>query len=221
VFAVVPAFNEGGVIQGPLRTLSKHVDRVIVVDDGSSDDTAERAVAAGATVLRHVVNRGQGAALMTGIAFALRCGAHYVVTFDADGQHRATDIDRLLEPLRQGAAEIALGSRFIGSSQRVPVVRRAVLKAAVVFTRIVNRVLVTDAHNGLRAFTRRAALHLDLRLDRMAHASELLDQIRRSKLGYCEVAVTIDYTDYSLAKGQRSSAALRIVWDYVVARLLD
>jgi glycosyltransferase involved in cell wall biosynthesis len=221
VFAVVPAYNEGRVIARPVQDLLEHVERVIVVDDGSSDDTGRRALEAGATVLRHAVNRGQGASLMTGIRFALKSGANYLITFDADGQHRAVDIERLLEPLVTGQADVSLGSRFLGASEGMPVLRRWVLRVAVGFTRLVNRVKVTDAHNGLRAFTRRAASRIDLQFDRMAHASELLDQIRSSKLKYLEVPVVIDYTAYSLAKGQRSSAAFRIVWDYLVGRILD
>jgi polyprenyl-phospho-N-acetylgalactosaminyl synthase len=217
---VMPAFNEASAIGAVVAELLPHYPRVVVVDDGSRDDTAERALAAGAMVLRHPLNRGQGAALQTGIRFALERGSRAVVTFDSDGQHRPEDIPRLLEPIAAGRAEIALGSRFLGAGRSVPMGRRLLLKGAVLFTRLTSGVALTDAHNGLRAFSRRAAERIDIRLDRMAHASELIDQIRRMGLPFEEVPVTVRYTDYSLAKGQRASGALKIVFDYFVGRIL-
>jgi len=220
VFAVIPAFNEGEAIRGVVAELAALGVRVVVVDDGSADDTAENARAAGATVLRHEINRGQGAALQTGISYGLERGARFVVTFDADGQHAAEDMPRLIEPLLRGEADIALGSRFLGGESSVPGSRRALLRAAVAFTLVTSGVRLTDAHNGLRAFSRRAASLLDLKLDRMAHASEIIDQIRRSGLRFVEVPVHVRYTEYSRRKGQRSLAALRIAADYLLGRLL-
>jgi glycosyltransferase involved in cell wall biosynthesis len=171
-------------------------------------------------VLRHVVNRGQGAALQTGIQFALLRGAGVVVTFDADGQHRVQDVESMVAPILRGECEITLGSRFLGGTEDIPASRRRMLRLAVLFTRIVNRVNVTDAHNGLRAFSRRAAEQINITLDRMAHASELIDQIRASGLGFREVPVQIRYTDYSIDKGQRSGNAIRIVLNYLLGRVL-
>ncbi len=159
--------------------------------------------------------------MQTGITFALVRGAKFVVTFDADGQHRVEDIAALLEPIRNGECEIALGSRFLGKTVDMPVSRRRVLKLAVLFTRVVNRVRLTDAHNGLRAFSRVAAQRIDITLDRMAHASELIDQIRRSGLAYKEVPVQIRYTEYSMAKGQSSRGAFRIVLHYLLGRVFQ
>lgn len=220
-FVVVPAFQEAASIGRVAAELRATGARVVVVDDGSSDDTAARAREAGALVVRHAVNRGQGAALQTGIAHALECGARRVVTFDADGQHSPGDLPALLEPLEQGRAEIALGSRFLGSAPDMPWTRRIVLRAAVVFTRLTSGLAVTDTHNGLRAFSRRAASELCLRQDRMAHASELLDQVRRSGLPWVEVPVHVRYTEYSRAKGQSSTAALRIAAEYLIGRWLE
>ena len=192
------------------------------LDDGSTDETARRAAEAGAVVLRHVINRGQGAALQTGIAWALARGAEYVVTFDADGQHEPGDLPHLLAPLLRGEADFALGSRFLaGRPVEVPRLRRWVLRAGIGFTWLASGMRLTDAHNGLRAFSRRAALALDLRLDRMAHASELIDQIRSSGLGCVEVPVRVRYTDYSRSKGQGSANALRIAADYLLGRILS
>lgn len=221
IWVVVPAFNEQASIGRVVAEVRQHQFSVVVVDDGSTDETGEAARRAGAIVLRHVVNRGQGAALQTGIVFALLRGADCVVTFDADGQHRVEDINVVVEPIRQGRADIVLGSRFLEDrGDTIPTARRWLLRMAVVFTRLVNRVRLTDTHNGLRAFSRRAAERIELQLDRMAHATELLDQIRESGLPFCEVPVQIRYTDYSLAKGQSARGAFRIVLHYILAKVL-
>lgn len=221
VFIVVPAYNEEAVIGDVVRALRERYPRVVVVDDGSADRTAIAARQAGATVLRHVINRGQGAALQTGIAHALSRGAECIVTFDADGQHRVEDVERLMEPIRSGRAEVVLGSRFLAcGAEGIPRGRRWTLRLAVLFTRVVNRMNLTDAHNGLRAFSRRAAEGIDLHLDRMAHATELIDQIRESGLPFLEVPVTVRYTDYSMAKGQSVRGAFRIVLHYILGKVL-
>jgi polyprenyl-phospho-N-acetylgalactosaminyl synthase len=220
LFVVIAAYNEAGAIGRVVTELRQVYANVVVVDDGSSDDTWRNARDAGAIVLRHIINRGQGAALQTGIAYALGAGAQIVITFDADGQHRVEDIAALAAPISRGEVEISLGSRFLADRDAIPAGRRVVLLAAVVFMRMTSGVKLTDAHNGLRAFSRRAAEHLDIQLDRMAHASEVIDQIRNSGLSYREIPVRVRYTEYSLQKGQRSSAAFRVAWDYLVGRLL-
>lgn len=219
VWAVVAAYNEAPAIGRVVADLVRHRYAVVVVDDGSVDDTGRRARAAGAKVITHPVNLGQGAALQTGIQFAVRKGADYIVTFDADGQHRASDIETLLESLKQHCVDFALGSRFLGHAPAMPLARRALLKAATWFTRLATGLRLTDTHNGLRAMTRRGASRIMLRQNRMAHASELLHQIARSSLGYVEVPVTIEYSAYSLAKGQRLSDSLRILVDLSAQRL--
>lgn len=220
VYLVLPAFNEAKVVGDVVRAVRAQYDHVVVVDDGSVDQTAAEAAESGATVLRHLLNRGQGASLQTGIEFCLRRGARYIATFDSDGQHRVEDIERLLEPIVAGEADVALGSRFLKPTTEVPTGRKWLLRGAVLFTRLVSGVNVTDAHNGLRAFSRRAAERIEIRMDRMAHASELIDQIRKSGLPFKEVPVTLLYTGYSTAKGQRGSAAFRIVFDYLIGRIL-
>jgi polyprenyl-phospho-N-acetylgalactosaminyl synthase len=220
VFVVIAAFNEARSLGEVVRELLPVCPNVIVVDDGSSDETWQVAHAAGAVVLRHFLNRGQGAALQTGISYALLRGAEVIVTFDADGQHRPEDIPALVEPIAQGEVEICLGSRFLEHGDAVPLGRRALLMAAIVFMRITSGLKLSDAHNGLRAFSRRAASGFDIQLDRMAHASEFIDQVRASGLPYKEVAVRVRYTDYSRAKGQRSTAALRVAFDYLIGRLI-
>lgn len=219
VWVVVAAYNEVRVIGRVVADLIRHRYAVIVVDDGSMDDTGRWARAAGAKVITHPVNLGQGAALQTGIQLAVSKGADYVVTFDADGQHRASDIETLLDSLKTHSVDFALGSRFLGCAPAMPLARRTLLKAATWFTRLATGLQLSDTHNGLRAMTRRGASHITLRQNRMAHASELLHQIARSSLGYVEVPVTIEYSAYSLAKGQRLSDSLRILVDLSAQRL--
>jgi glycosyltransferase involved in cell wall biosynthesis len=219
LWIVVPAFNEEGKIGEVVGELKRLYPNVVVVDDGSADETRARALEAGAVVLRHPINRGQGAALQTGLQYGLLKEAKYLVTFDADGQHPVDALPRLLSPILSGQAEIVLGSRFLQDAGGVPWTRRLLLGAAVLFTRLFSGVRLTDAHNGLRAFSRKAAGMIDIQLDRMAHASEIIDQIRRSGLVFTEVPVRIHYTEYSRAKGQSASAAVRIVFDYFVGRL--
>jgi polyprenyl-phospho-N-acetylgalactosaminyl synthase len=219
VWVVVPAYNEARVIAGVIAELKRDAHRIVVVDDGSSDSTAEMATECGAAVLRHPINLGQGAALQTGIEFALARGAELIVTFDADGQHRTADVARLIDALEAERADFALGSRFLGSAANVPPLRRVLLRAATLFTRLTTGLALTDAHNGLRAMTRRGALCIRLRQNRMAHASEILGQIAASGLKFVEVPVTIDYSSYSLAKGQRSGDLIVILLDLFARRL--
>lgn len=218
-FVVLPAFNEAAVIGHVVRELLALGLKVVVVDDGSADETASEARAAGAITLRHALNRGQGAALQTGIDYCLGRGAEILVTFDADGQHSTEDIPRLVRPVLDGVVDVALGSRFRGTTENMPALRRLLLKLAVLFTRMYSRARVTDVHNGFRVFSRRAAARIRITQDRMAHASELIDQIVGSGLPYKEVPVHVRYTEYSRAKGQRTSGALRILADYLLGDL--
>ena len=217
---VIAAYNEETRLASTLTQLCSLYRNIVVVDDGSCDKTSDIAASYPVWRLRHGINCGQGAALQTGIDFALQHGAQYIVTFDADGQHDSADIQRLLAPLQRDEVEIALGSRFLGTSVNIPRHRWLVLKAAVVFTRIVSNIAVTDTHNGLRAFTRAAAFQIRITQNRMAHASEILDEIRRHRVRYCEVPVTIRYTPETLAKGQSSWNAVKITGQFVLGRLI-
>jgi glycosyltransferase involved in cell wall biosynthesis len=220
VFVVVPVFNERPTIDGVLRELVAICPNVVVVDDGSSDGTAAVARRRARWTLRHPVNRGQGAAIQTGLDFARRRGAGVIVTFDGDGQHDPQEIEHIVAPIRRGECDVVLGSRFLGSAPRLPAARRLAIRLAVVVTRVLTGLAVTDTHNGLRAFSDRAAARIDITLDRMAHASELLDIIAREKLAWCEVPVHIRYTDYSLGKGQTLANAPRVLLHYLIGRLV-
>jgi polyprenyl-phospho-N-acetylgalactosaminyl synthase len=221
IFVVMAAYNEAEAIRPVVDSLlSASYPHVVVVDDASTDRTVEVLKDSPVYLLRHCVNRGQGAALQTGIEFALSRGAEIVVTFDADGQHDVRDIAGMVSPLLAGECEVTLGSRFLGKTEGMPLTRRLILKAGVLFTRVFSRIRVSDIHNGLRAFTARAAAHIHLEMDRMAHASEILDQIQQSGLRYREVPVTIRYTSYSIGKGQSSWNAVRIALELLLRRKL-
>lgn len=219
IWIVIPGFNEGEVIREVVTRVRALYPRIVVVDDCSHDMTGEQARSAGATVLRHPMNLGQGAALQTGIRYALAQGATHIVTFDADGQHRVEDIEVLLRKQRETQADVVFGSRFLGSATDIPPLRRLVLKTAVVFTAFTSGVRLTDAHNGLRLLTRRAAEAIRIRQNRMAHASEIIAKVGSLRLKFAEAPVTIVYTKYSLSKGQKLSNAINILAELFVARL--
>lgn len=219
LWVVIPAYNEGEVIAQVVGGVRAQYPCVIVVDDCSNDETGDSALRGGAVVLRHAVNLGQGAALVTGIRHALDRGATFIVTFDADGQHRVQDIAVLVQRQRETGAEVVVGSRFLGTAMNIPPLRKFVLKLAVRFMRITSGLRLSDAHNGFRLLTRQAAQKLRLRQNRMAHASELIDQVAALGLTIAEAPVVIQYTDYSLRKGQRLSNAVNVLWELLLARL--
>lgn len=221
VWVVVPAFNEGTMIARVVQSVRRKFPNVIVIDDASRDQTGEIARRAGAHVLRHPINLGQGAALQTGFEYALDAGASHIVTFDADGQHDIEDVAPMLERLRAAKADLALGSRFLGTTIGMKQSRRWLLRAAVLFTWATTGLKLTDCHNGLRVLTADAASMLTVRQNRMAHASEILGNIRRHKLHFIEVPVTISYTDYSRQKGQSFGDAFAICRDLFAMRLMQ
>lgn len=219
-YVVVPVYNEGHRVTQTLQPLVAAGYSVVAIDDGSTDQSWELMRVVGVTRLRHILNRGQGAAIQTGVDYALMQGAEFLVTFDADGQHLISDIPALLQPLVEGRADVTLGSRFLGRTIDMPPARWLLLKAGVLFTKIISGINVTDTHNGLRAFTAAAAAHLCLSLDRMEHASEILNKISASKLRYLEVPCTITYSPETLRKGQSAHDALRVAFRFVASLLM-
>jgi glycosyltransferase involved in cell wall biosynthesis len=222
VAVIIAAYKEEGMIATVVKNVISHGHHnVIVVDDGSPDKTGEEAFKAGATVLRHPLNRGQGAALKTGIDFAVREGADAIVTFDADGQHDAAEIGKIAAPVLAGTADCALGSRFIGSATNIPFLRMLALKGGAFIMRIMYGVKLTDSHNGFRALSRKAAQAIDLRADRMEHASEIISEIGKKKLTYVEIPVHIVYTEYSIKGSKQGSLpAIRILWKMIVNKVM-
>jgi glycosyltransferase involved in cell wall biosynthesis len=217
-WVVIPAYREARVVRGVVEQVRGICPRIVVVDDGSTDETGNEALTGGATVLTHIVNLGQGAALQTGIDFALLEGADYIFTFDADGQHAAESLLVLADTMRATGADVVLGSRWLGRAEAMPLPRRLMLRLAVIFTRLHSGLGVSDTHNGLRLFTRAAAQRLRITQPRMAHASEILAQIGALKLRFAEAPVTVRYTEYSLRKGQKISGMFRVLVDIFYAR---
>ncbi|MDD5577896.1 MAG: glycosyltransferase family 2 protein [Methylobacter sp.] len=219
VWVVIAAFNEGEVIGQVISRLRKSFDNIAVVDDDSKDQTASNSIEAGAWVITHPINLGQGAALQTGIDFAIERGAAYIVTFDGDGQHRPEDALSMVERAQAGNVDVVLGSRFLGNAVGIPKFRRLILKLAAAFTALTSGIWLTDAHNGLRVLTADAAKKIRLQQNRMAHASELIDLAAWLKLRVVEHPVTIEYTPYSLAKGQKLSNSISILTDLLIAKI--
>ena len=221
VFIVVPVFNEGAVIASAIESLIDKGYSVVCVDDASTDNSLAAIRSLRVFSLHHAVNLGQGASLQTGMTFALGKNAEYIIHFDADGQHNPADIPVLLEPLQKGEADVVLGSRFLRDEDRaaVPPAKRFLLKTGVFVNWLLTGVRLTDAHNGFRAMTAEAAGRIDLRENRFAHASEILDEIRKKRLRVVERPTAIVYTEYSQAKGQSMWNSIKIVMDMLLRRI--
>jgi len=167
------------------------------------------------------VNLGQGAALQTGMAYALRSGADIAVHFDADGQHDCGQIDDLTAPILNGLAEVAFGSRFLRKQDavRVPPSKRIVLRAGILLSWLMTGVRLSDTHNGFRALSRKALQAVQLHENGFAHATEILQRVREARLKFVEVPITVQYSSYSQQKGQRLSGSFHILFDLIMARL--
>jgi UDP-N-acetylglucosamine---dolichyl-phosphate N-acetylglucosaminyltransferase len=218
VAIVIPAYNEEQTILEVIRSLKQHgFTTLIVVDDGSSDRTGELACQEGVILLRHVLNRGLGGALGTGITAALRLGAEAVVTFDADGQHDPDDIARLLEPIAKGEADVVIGSRMLEPTG-MPYPRRLANWTANIVTYLLFRGWTTDSQSGLRAFSSQAAARIQIMTSGMEVSSEIIGETVKKRLKRTEVPVQAIYTDYSLSKGQNFTVGLQTLRKLVLAK---
>lgn len=198
--AVIPAYNEATRIATVVRAALPHVDRVIVVDDGSADDTGGAAKAAGATVLRHPDNCGAGAATMTGIEAARRLGATSIVTLDADEQHDANEIPVLLAALGSDV-DIVFANRF-GQRNKIPPIRRVFNGIGNLVTLAATGMWVSDSQCGFKAFGHRAVREIDLRMNGFEFCTEIVRECVQRKWRYTQVPVKVLYSKYTLAKGQ-------------------
>src|SRR3989338_3201435 len=215
--AIVPAYNVEQTIGSVVRNLFEHVDRVVVVDDGSDDATAAAADSAGAEVLRHALNRGQGAALETGHEFARVIGADHVLHFDADGQFDVRDVQPALAELRRSNADVLFGSRFLDKRSSIPwFKKRVLLPVGRVVSRLFGGGKLSDTHNGFRIFNRRALEKIRLTQDGMAHATEIQSLVKRHGLRYIEHPVKVTYTEY----GQGIQEGTRIVRDLLFGKFV-
>lgn len=216
-WVVIPLYNEATVIGNVVKELRTHFVHVVCVDDGSADGSADVAAKAGAHLVQHPVNLGQGAALQTGITFALaHTSCDFIVTFDADGQHRIEDALAMLSVARDENLAIVFGSRFLDDRTKPGLIKKVILKTAVWVSNMTTSLKLTDAHNGLRVIRRDAAEQINLKQDRMAHATEIVLELGRTHLPWREYPVELLYTEYSKAKGQSVLNAVNILVDLVV-----
>ena len=218
VYIIIPVFNEAATLRSVLFNLEAHgFSNIIIVDDGSTEDIFYGISDLPVYYLRHRTNLGQGAALQTGFEFAKRFNPSIVITFDADGQHDAGSLPSLLRPLEKAEVDVTLGSRFLELKQdKMPSRRKWMLKAARLINFLFTGLLLSDAHNGLRAMNNKALHAVSLKENRMAHASEFILQLKKHRLQFREVPVSIRYTDYSRKKGQQSSDSIKILFDLVL-----
>ena len=211
---IIPVYNEAAVIGDVVAGVLEHFPYVVCVDDGSTDESAVILSKTNVRLVRHPINVGQGAALQTGIEYALLDPQiRYLVTYDADGQHRLEDALSLVQLLRDDGLDIVFGSRFLDQRTQMSVLKRIVLRTAVAYTNVTSGIHLTDAHNGLRAFTVDVGRQLHLRQSGMAHASEIIERVADRKFRFKEAPVEILYTDYSRSKGQSVLNSVNILFD--------
>lgn len=215
---IIPAFNEAQVIKATIESLKPILRKtkadVIVVDDGSEDSTADKALGSNTKVkvLTHVLNRGLGGAIGTGLAYAKKYNYDYAVTFDADGQHHPSDLEKILKPLIAGEADVVIGSRYLNAKKDMPFDRQIILNLSNIFTFMLFGLYTTDSLSGFRAFNKYAIDHIVIKTDRMEVSNEFFSEIRRLKLRLIEVPIQVIYTQYSRVKGQSNSNALNIIY---------
>lgn len=221
IFVIVPTYNENNVLGEVVAQLVNNDYTVVVVDDGSITAPSEQVKNLPVHLLTHQQNLGQGAALETGTNYAVQQGADYIVHFDADGQHNSGDIPALMNPLTTNKADIVFGSRFLTNKSNISFGKRLLLQLARYINFLFTGILLTDAHNGLRALTAAAAEKIHLTENRMAHASEILFLVKKHGLRFTEIPVTIKYTAYSKKKGQSAWNSIRIFFDLLLHKLFE
>ncbi len=215
VWLVIPAFNEASVIADVIADVRSVFDHVVCVDDGSKDGTGDVALRAGAHLVRHPVNLGQGAAIQTGIEYARRQpGAQVFATFDADGQHRLKDVVAMIDRLSTEDVDLVVGTRFAEpSASKPPLVKRVILRVAAALSPSSRQLGLTDAHNGLRVFNKTVADQINITMSGMSHASEFIALAVENRWRVAEEPVEILYTDYSKSKGQPLLNGVNIIFD--------
>jgi polyprenyl-phospho-N-acetylgalactosaminyl synthase len=220
IFIIVPGFNEASVIRQTVVTLLEKKYAVVVVDDASTDNTRNVLLGLPVFYIRHLSNLGQGAAIRTGMELALKKGAEFIVTFDADGQHDVTDIEKMIHLLQQEKADIIFGSRFLeGAATNVHTSRKIILKTARLINYLASGILLSDANNGLRVMTREAALKMQITENRSSHNAQVQNLVKKHGLKYAECPVNISYSAYSKKKGLRNINSIRILYDLILYKI--
>jgi len=216
IACIIPAWNEEKNITKVVESVKPYADFIIVINDKSQDTTAELAEKAGAIVINHPINRGQGASLQTGNDYALSLGADIIVHFDGDDQFLAEEINDMIEPIKRGEADIVFGSRFLGKETNFPFLKKNVIyPLAQIFTRLILGVRLSDPQNGFRAMNRQAAEEIRIINREMAHNSEIQSKAFSGKLRVAEVPITVIYHHF----GQKLSGGIKIMKDLLIYKL--
>lgn len=220
-YIVVPAYNEEKTISVVLDDLLRYfrAEEIVVVNDGSRDRTAEIARSKNVHVLTHLVNRGLGGALGTGIKYSLRRGARLILTFDADGQHLVSDALRVMKPVAEGKADFAVGSRLKGDTSQMPFVKRFGNFVLDAITAVFARKYVSDSQSGLRCFNRECASKITITCDRYAVSSEIIIEVSKNGCRIVEVPIKAVYTEYSMKKGTNILEGVKIALNLLFDKL--
>lgn len=220
IFVIIPSYNEAEVIRQTVEEVLSEGFKVVVVDDCSTDNTKEILKNLPLFYIRHKINLGQGAALQTGIEFALRKGAEYFFTYDADGQHDCRDLAGMLDLMYQKKADIIFGSRFLsGSKTNISGSRSFVLNIARYINYLVSGILLSDAYNGLRLFNKKAGASIRISENKMAHATEIQMLVAKNKYIYAEFPNSVQYNEYSRRKGLRNRDGIKIFFEIILHKI--
>jgi len=220
IFVIIPCYNEAAVIRNTVIEVLRHGYNVVIIDDSSKDNSKNELKGLPVYYLRHRVNLGQGAALQTGIDFALKKGAKYFVTFDADGQHDSDDIPGMVALLEKEKADIVFGSRFLpGAKTNVSRSRSFALNLGRYINYFTSGILLSDSFNGMRIFSKAAAEKIKLTENRMSHPVQLLMLTAAGKLKYTEYPVAIHYSDYSKKKGLKNKDGIKILIEILLYKI--
>lgn len=221
IVIIIPAYNEEeniAVMVKSCNLLGYHT--VLVVDDGSTDNTARNALEAGAMVVPHIINRGVGAATQTGLEAAKLLDADIAVTIDADSQHKPQDIKKLIDVLIEKNSDIVIGSRFLNDQNNIPLMRNVFNRIANMITFLLAGIMLTDSQSGLKAFSRRALETIKISSNGFEFSSEIIREAQHGRLNITEVPVSVVYTPYSLSKGQNLSTGLTTVFRLIIRTLM-
>lgn len=217
VWLVIPVYNEQDMVGKVIAEAKTVFPNIVCVDDGSDDASAKTAEKAGALVIQHPINLGQGAALQTGIDYVnLHTDGQYLFTFDADGQHRLEDAQNMLKVAKTNNLGFVLGSRFLAGDAETGWIKKIILRTAAKVASRRTGIKLTDAHNGLRLLRRDAFSKIRLEQNRMAHANEIISQLAGLGLPWKEHPVNIRYTDYSRGKGQSLWNSINILTELIL-----
>lgn len=217
-FCIIPALNEEERIVNVINQVKKYIDNIVIVDDGSSDRTYEVSRKEGVVVLRHAINRGQGASLQTGNKYALEHGADIIVHFDADNQFKASEIEDIIKPIKENNYDVVFGSRFLEKKSNIPKFKKnIILPLARVINKVFFNIKLTDPQSGFRAMNSKVARKIVIENDRMAHCSEILHKVFKNKFRVKEVPITVSYHEF----GQKLSGGIKIIKDLIMSKIIN